>query len=73
VPGGVALVAATLALAATGSSSSSSTSSPTSTTPDRRRRAAGRRPDAYGRGPKHYRGDELDSHGTKIVVVHIVP
>jgi hypothetical protein len=28
---------------------------------------------AYGRGPKHYRGDEVGSHGTKIVVVHIVP
>jgi hypothetical protein len=28
---------------------------------------------AYGRGPKHYRGDEIGSHGTKVVVVHIVP
>ena len=28
---------------------------------------------AYARGPKHYRGDEVGSHGTKIVVVHIVP
>ena len=28
---------------------------------------------AYGRGHKHYRGDEVGSHGTKIVVVHIVP
>ena len=27
----------------------------------------------YARGPKHYRGDELGSHGTKVVVVHIVP
>jgi hypothetical protein len=28
---------------------------------------------AYARGPKHQRGDEVGSHGTKIVVVHIVP
>ena len=28
---------------------------------------------AYGRGHKHYRGDEIGSHGTKVVVVHIVP
>ena len=28
---------------------------------------------AYARGHKHYRGDELGSHGTKVVVVHIVP
>ncbi len=28
---------------------------------------------AYARGPKHYRGDEVGSHGTKVVVVHIVP
>jgi hypothetical protein len=28
---------------------------------------------AYARGPKHYRGDEIGSHGTKVVVVHIVP
>lgn len=28
---------------------------------------------AYGRGTKHYHGDELGSHGTKVVVVHIVP
>ena len=27
----------------------------------------------YGRGHKHYRGDEIGSHGTKVVVVHIVP
>jgi hypothetical protein len=27
---------------------------------------------AYARGPKHYRGDEIGSHGTKVVVVHIV-
>jgi hypothetical protein len=28
---------------------------------------------AYGRGTKHHRGDEIGSHGTKVVVVHIVP
>jgi hypothetical protein len=28
---------------------------------------------AYARGPKHHRGDEVGSHGTKVVVVHIVP
>ena len=28
---------------------------------------------AYARGPKHHRGDELGSHGTRVVVVHIVP
>ena len=28
---------------------------------------------AYARGPKHYRGDEIGSHGTKVVVVHVVP
>jgi hypothetical protein len=28
---------------------------------------------AYARGPKHYHGDEIGSHGTRIVVVHIVP
>ena len=28
---------------------------------------------AYARGPKHYRGDEIGSHGIKVVVVHIVP
>jgi hypothetical protein len=28
---------------------------------------------AYARGPKHHRGDEIGTHGTKIVVVHIVP
>ena len=28
---------------------------------------------AEARGPKHHRGDEIGSHGTKIVVVHIVP
>jgi hypothetical protein len=24
---------------------------------------------AYARGPEHYRGDEVGTHGTKIVVV----
>jgi hypothetical protein len=28
---------------------------------------------AYVRGTKHYRGDEIGSHGTKVVVVHVVP
>ena len=28
---------------------------------------------AYARGPKHDRGDEVGTHGTKIIVVHIVP
>ena len=28
---------------------------------------------AYARGPKHYRGDEIGSHGTKVVVKHQVP
>jgi hypothetical protein len=28
---------------------------------------------AYARGPKHHRGDEVGSHGAKVVVVHIVP
>jgi hypothetical protein len=28
---------------------------------------------AYARGPKHHRGDEVGSHGTKIVVVRIAP
>jgi hypothetical protein len=28
---------------------------------------------AYARGPKHHRGDEIGSHGTKVVVVRIVP
>ena len=27
----------------------------------------------YARGAKHHRGDEIGSHGTKVVVVHIVP
>jgi hypothetical protein len=28
---------------------------------------------AYARGPKHHRGDEVGTHGTKIVVVHTAP
>jgi len=28
---------------------------------------------AYARGPKHHRGDEVGTHGTKIAVVQIVP
>jgi len=28
---------------------------------------------AYARGPKHHRGDEVGSHGTKVVVVRVVP
>ena len=28
---------------------------------------------AYARGPKHHEGDEVGSHGTKVVVVRIVP
>jgi hypothetical protein len=28
---------------------------------------------AYARGPKHHEGDEIGSHGTKVVVVHLVP
>ncbi len=28
---------------------------------------------AYARGPKHHRGDEIGSHGTRVVVVHVVP
>jgi hypothetical protein len=27
----------------------------------------------YARGPKHHRGDEIGSHGTKVVVVYQVP
>ena len=26
---------------------------------------------AYARGPEHYRGDEVGSHGTKVVVVRM--
>jgi hypothetical protein len=28
---------------------------------------------AYARGSKHHRGDEVGTHGTKIVVVQVVP
>ena len=28
---------------------------------------------AYARGPKHYHGDQVGSHGTKVVIVHVVP
>jgi hypothetical protein len=28
---------------------------------------------AYARGSKHHRGDEVGSHGTKVVVVHVAP
>jgi hypothetical protein len=28
---------------------------------------------AYARGPEHYRGDDVGSHGTKIVVVKVEP
>ena len=28
---------------------------------------------AYARGPKHHRGDEVGSHGTKPATVHVVP
>jgi len=28
---------------------------------------------AYARGPKHHHGDEVGTHGTKIVIVRIVP
>ena len=28
---------------------------------------------AYARGPEHYRGDEVGSHGTKVVVVRVTP
>ena len=28
---------------------------------------------AEARGPKHHHGDEVGSHGTKVVVVRIVP
>jgi hypothetical protein len=28
---------------------------------------------AYARGAKHYHGDEVGSHGVKIVIVHQVP
>jgi hypothetical protein len=28
---------------------------------------------AYARGPKHYRGDDIGSHGTRVVVVRTAP
>jgi hypothetical protein len=28
---------------------------------------------SYARGPKHHRGDEVGTHGTKIVVVRVAP
>ena len=28
---------------------------------------------AYARGPKHYHGDHVGSHGTKVVIVHVTP
>jgi hypothetical protein len=28
---------------------------------------------AYARGPKHHRGDEVGTHGTKIIVVQPSP
>ena len=28
---------------------------------------------AYARGPDHYRGDEIGSHGTKVVVIQPSP
>jgi len=28
---------------------------------------------AYVRGTPHYRGDEVGSHGTNVVVVHVTP
>jgi uncharacterized protein (UPF0261 family) len=28
---------------------------------------------AYARGPEHYRGDEVGSHGTKVVVIRTEP
>jgi hypothetical protein len=28
---------------------------------------------AYARGPKHYRGDDIGSHGTKVVLIHRAP
>jgi hypothetical protein len=28
---------------------------------------------AYGRGSKHYHGDQVGSHGTKVVIIHVVP
>jgi hypothetical protein len=28
---------------------------------------------SYARGPEHHRGDEIGSHGTKVVVVRVEP
>ena len=28
---------------------------------------------AYARGTEHYRGDEVGSHGTKVVVIRVEP
>jgi hypothetical protein len=28
---------------------------------------------AYLRGTPHHRGDEIGSHGTKVVIVHVTP
>ena len=28
---------------------------------------------AYLRGTPHHRGDEVGSHGTKVVIVHVTP
>jgi hypothetical protein len=28
---------------------------------------------SYARGPKHYHGDQVGTHGTKIVIIHVVP
>ena len=28
---------------------------------------------AYARGPEHHRGDEIGSHGTKVVVIRPAP
>ena len=28
---------------------------------------------AYVRGTPHHRGDEIGSHGTKVVIVHVTP
>jgi hypothetical protein len=28
---------------------------------------------AYARGPEHYRGDEIGSHGTKVVLIRPAP
>jgi hypothetical protein len=28
---------------------------------------------AYARGPKHHHGDQVGSHGTRVVIVHVTP